>query len=119
MPDFVFQNIVTEPGYHEIENLKAGRKYSVLAAAFNDEGPSELTQSSYLSLPAAPGQFKSVAIHSHEIAMSWESVTSATYYSLERNQREVFNGTDTFFRTAISRPGQSMYTMFQLKMIQG
>ncbi|MEI4920467.1 fibronectin type III domain-containing protein, partial [Klebsiella pneumoniae] len=50
-----------------------------------------------LSLPAAPGNFNSVQIEENAISLGWDSVTSATYYSLNRNEESIYEGPELRF----------------------
>ncbi|BFH26159.1 hypothetical protein J6TS7_32410 [Paenibacillus dendritiformis] len=97
-PEIIFQTTVTEATYHLIENLQPGSNYTIVVVGENESGIGERAQVGYLSLPAEPGEFRTIQVKTDEIAMSWETVTSATYFEVERNERVVFGGSETRFR---------------------
>lgn len=96
--DIVYRNTVTEATYHRIENLQPGLHYTFVAIAENESGEGDESTVGYLSLPAAPGEFETIQIKTDELQLGWSSVTTATYYELERYHAVVHGGPDTLYR---------------------
>jgi hypothetical protein len=88
----VYDRTVTDTVYQPIGNLSAGSLYTISISAINASGEGASTNKGYQSLPAAPGNFRTVQIGTNDIALSWDTVTSATYYNLTRNGVQIFGG---------------------------
>ncbi|MEK4983590.1 fibronectin type III domain-containing protein [Bacillus sp. FSL K6-6540] len=82
---------------HKLEGLQAGTSYSIAVSGVNNSGEGPAMGGSFLSLPDVPGGFSAVQIQENSVDLTWNSVTSATYYNLERNLQSVFNGPDLSF----------------------
>ncbi|MDN8589293.1 fibronectin type III domain-containing protein [Paenibacillus sp. 11B] len=80
-----------------ITNLIPGSIHTISVTALNESGAGESSRAGFLTLPAAPGEFAAVQIREHEISLAWETVTSATYYSLSRSGSELYEGLETEF----------------------
>ncbi|TVX85606.1 fibronectin type III domain-containing protein [Paenibacillus agilis] len=94
----VFENTVTSATYHPVNNLQPGRYYTVKVAAENSAGRGAAATASYLSLPSAPGKFSTLQIYNDGVHLNWDSVTTATYYDLKREQLTIYNGNELSFR---------------------
>ncbi|MCY9763252.1 S-layer homology domain-containing protein [Paenibacillus alvei] len=92
----VFQTTVTETVYQPITGMQPGVNYDISVSAINSNGEGPAIHSGYLSLPDAPDGFSSIQIGENEIGLSWKTVTSATYFSLERLPFDlIYGGVDT------------------------
>ncbi|MFC9708422.1 fibronectin type III domain-containing protein [Paenibacillus sp. NPDC056933] len=80
-----------------ISNLVPGTIHTISVTALNESGAGGRSRTGFLTLPAAPGQFAAVQIREHEISLAWDTVTSATYYSLSRSGTGVFEGLETAY----------------------
>ncbi|MEK4372337.1 fibronectin type III domain-containing protein [Paenibacillus sp. FSL R5-0473] len=80
-----------------ISGLSAGTVYSVSVIAINESGEGSSRNAGFLSLPSAPGHFASVQIEETKITLGWDTVTSATYYSLNRDGESLFEGPELTF----------------------
>ncbi|MGC5771864.1 fibronectin type III domain-containing protein [Paenibacillus pabuli] len=80
-----------------ISNLVPGTIHTVSVTALNESGAGGRSRTGFLTLPSAPGQFAAVQIREHEISLAWETVTSATYYSLSRSGTGIFEGLETAY----------------------
>ncbi|BFH18150.1 hypothetical protein J6TS7_38080 [Paenibacillus dendritiformis] len=104
-PEIIFQTTVTKATYHQVNNLQPGSNYTIVVVAENESGIGDRAQVGYLSLPAEPGEFTSVAIKTDEVHLSWSTVTTATYHELERNTKVIYGGTETTYRDRGLRAG--------------
>ncbi|WP_407873341.1 fibronectin type III domain-containing protein [Paenibacillus melissococcoides] len=91
----VLEQTVTAATYHRIEQLQAGMNYTVSVTAENASGRGSAATVGFLSLPGTPGEFKLIQIKTNEARLQWETVTSATYYLLQRDQENVYGGGGT------------------------
>ncbi|WP_407873342.1 fibronectin type III domain-containing protein [Paenibacillus melissococcoides] len=91
----VLEQTVTAATYHRIEQLQAGMNYTVSVTAENASGRGSAATVGFLSLPGTPGEFKLIQIKTNEARLQWETVTSATYYLLQRDQENVYGGDGT------------------------
>ncbi|MDY7989827.1 S-layer homology domain-containing protein [Paenibacillus polymyxa] len=82
----VYNQTVTNSVYQPVLNLQPGMVYNVAVSAINETGEGAATNQSILTLPSTPGGFKSVSIGENRVDLAWHTVTSATYYVLERDQ---------------------------------
>lgn len=82
----VYNQAVTNSVYQPVLNLQPGTVYNVAVSAINETGEGAATNQSILTLPSTPGGFKSVSIGENRVDLAWHTVTSATYYVLERDQ---------------------------------
>ncbi|MCY9770375.1 S-layer homology domain-containing protein, partial [Paenibacillus alvei] len=94
----VYESTVTDATYQPIQNLKPGVNYTVTVTAENGSGRGAAASVGFLSLPDAPGQFSAIQINTDGIYLGWTSVTSATYYDLERDQSFIYGGADLFYK---------------------
>ncbi|SEN44526.1 fibronectin type III domain-containing protein [Paenibacillus sp. OK076] len=78
-----------------LTNLVPGSIHTISVTALNESGAGESSRAGFLTLPAAPGEFEAVQIREHEISLGWETVTSATYYSLSRSGAGIYEGLET------------------------
>ncbi len=95
--NIVFDQSVTDSVYQPIHGLNPGSKYTISVSAINASGEGTSRNAGYLSLPAAPGNFNSIQIEENAISLGWDSVTSATYYSLNRNEESIYEGPEFRF----------------------
>jgi hypothetical protein len=94
----VYDQTVTGTVYQPIENLSPGVNYSISVSAINATGEGAHTNVGFLSLPNTPGNFNTVTIRKDSIRLGWSSVTSATYYNVERDGQPIYHGTGTMFQ---------------------
>jgi len=90
--DLSTEHIYTEGGNHLINGLKPGKQYSISVKANNESGKGQAAIIGYLSLPAAPGEFKAVIIKETEIELNWLPSETASSYELIRGNESVFSG---------------------------
>ncbi|RRJ54973.1 S-layer protein [Paenibacillus oralis] len=95
--NIVYNETVTDTVYQPVDGLDAGTMYTISVSGINASGEGTSRNAGYLSLPAAPGNFNSIQIEETAIKLGWESVTSATYFSLNRNGRPVYEGPELQF----------------------
>jgi uncharacterized protein YccT (UPF0319 family) len=88
----VYDQTVTGTVYQPISNLQPGTMYTVFVNAINPSGEGSSRNAGYMSLPAAPGSFTTVQIRENDIRLSWNTVTSATYYGLSRDGFSIYGG---------------------------
>lgn len=98
---------VTKATYADLSGLKPYRMYDFSFNAINASGSGSAFHTSFLSLPDKVDGFKSVQINQNSIDLIWNtvtgstyhnsSVTSDTYYELNRDNTTIFNGLDTRF----------------------
>ncbi|MBA9086490.1 hypothetical protein FHR92_002968 [Fontibacillus solani] len=94
----VFESEVTEPGEHEINGLQSGKQYIASIAAKNASGTGQSSVLGFLSLPAAPGEFRSAQIKENEIALTWNPSDTASLYELIRDvDRTLYEGNELEF----------------------
>ncbi|WP_051290021.1 OmpL47-type beta-barrel domain-containing protein [Paenibacillus massiliensis] len=99
----VYNQSVTDNVYQPVLNLQAGTMYNVAISAINETGEGAATNQSILTLPAIPGGFKSVSIGENHVDLAWHTVTSATYYVLEREDTPVSEAVyEAFLDTGLS-----------------
>ncbi|MGV2886114.1 fibronectin type III domain-containing protein [Paenibacillus taichungensis] len=91
----VYNQSVTETVYQPISNLSAGTMYTISISAINASGEGASKNVGFQSLPSAPGNFKTAQVGERDITLSWDTVTSATYYSLSREGLPIFGGDPT------------------------
>ncbi|WP_145317904.1 fibronectin type III domain-containing protein [Paenibacillus xylanexedens] len=75
-----------------ISNLVPGTIHSISVTAMNESGAGGSSRTGFLTLPAVPGEFMAVQIREHDISLTWETVTSATYYGLSRDGTAIYEG---------------------------
>lgn len=96
------QRTVTENVYQPIYGLLPYSPYDISIVAINDSGSSKPYHLSYLSLPDKVEGFDSIQMMENAISLSWNtvsqatynwsSVTKNTYYSLERENTNIYLG---------------------------
>ncbi|MFB5268100.1 OmpL47-type beta-barrel domain-containing protein [Paenibacillus enshidis] len=86
----VFNETVTTSVYAPVLNLQPATFYDISISAINESGEGPTTHQSVMSLPASPG-FTYVRIGERDVDLQWDSVTSATYYELERDGTTVYD----------------------------
>ncbi|MFB5679161.1 OmpL47-type beta-barrel domain-containing protein [Paenibacillus terreus] len=86
----VFNETVTSSVYAPVLNLQPATFYDISISAINESGEGTTTHQSIMSLPASPG-FTYIQVGERDIDLQWDSVTSATYYGLERDGMTVYD----------------------------
>lgn len=81
-----------------IEGLDPGTIYSISVHGINDTGQGPGNSVGYLSLPDMPGGFSHTSIDQNTITLGWNSVTGATYYSLDRFDQLIYEGPELTFK---------------------
>ncbi|KYG94393.1 fibronectin type III domain-containing protein [Paenibacillus jamilae] len=95
--EIIFRNTVTQDVYNPITGMKPGQYYDVSVSAINDTGEGTAKHVSFLSLPDSPNGFRNVTVREDGIDLKWNSVITATYYALERDEVSVYNDVYTEF----------------------
>ncbi|WP_025677245.1 OmpL47-type beta-barrel domain-containing protein [Paenibacillus polymyxa] len=85
-----FRATVTGSVYEQIDNLQPGIIYDVSVFAVNPTGEGVQTHSSYLSLPDRATDFTSIQAEEDRIRLRWNTVSTATYYQLDRDATSVY-----------------------------
>lgn len=101
----VYQDTVTQDVYNPITGLKPGRIYDIAAAAINSTGAGASKHVSFLSLPDNPGGFREAIIREDGVLLKWNTVTTATYYQLNRDEVSVYRDVYTEFDDIGLEPG--------------
>lgn len=101
----VYNQTVTDSVYQPVFNLEPGTMYDIAVSAINDTGEGAATHQSFLSLPDEPGGFNSVRIQETSVQLSWNDVSTATYYDLERDGYSVYQDVYTSFEDTGLQPG--------------
>lgn len=86
---------VTAATYQEIGQLQPGIQYTVSVTPENASGRGVAATIGFLSLPDAPGEFQVIQVKEKEAQLKWSTVTSATYYELQRDNKTVHGGAGT------------------------
>jgi hypothetical protein len=90
---FVYDEELSQAGEYKIDSLQPGKQYSVSVTAKNMSGAGESSTISFLSLPAAPGEFQSAQIREHEVELTWNPSETANLYELLRGlDTELYKG---------------------------
>ncbi|WP_025675161.1 fibronectin type III domain-containing protein [Paenibacillus polymyxa] len=95
--EIIFKDTVTQDVYNSIKRMEPGKYYEVSVSAINDTGEGAAKHVSFLSLPDSPSGFRNVTVREDGIDLKWNSVITATYYALERDEVSVYNDVDTEF----------------------
>lgn len=101
----IFKDTVTQDVYNPITGLEPGRMYDISASAVNASGEGAMKHVSFLSLPDTPGGFREATVYEDGIDLKWNTVTTATYYELERDQASVYQDVYTEYSDIGLRPG--------------
>ncbi|WP_339784113.1 fibronectin type III domain-containing protein [Paenibacillus sp. FSL R7-0313] len=92
----VFDQKVSDPGsLPYVSNLVPGTIHNISVTAMNESGAGGSSRTGFLTLPAMPGEFMAVQIREHDISLTWDTVTSATYYGLSRDGTAIYEGEQT------------------------
>lgn len=84
-------------GEHTLTHLDTGTRYSASLVAKNTSGQSEAVSIGFMSLPAAPGEFKTILITDHSVELGWLSAPTAERYELFRDQATLYEGAELSF----------------------
>lgn len=101
----IFKDSVTQDVYNPITGLEPGRMYDISASAVNASGEGAMKHVSYLSLPDIPGGFRDATVYEDGVHLKWNTVTTATYYELERDQASVYRDVYTEYSDTGLRSG--------------
>lgn len=88
-----------------MNGLIPGTFHNISITPVNASGEGDTATARFLSLPDTPGNFSAIGIFSNKIDLSWNSVTSATYYELERDSLPLFSGLLTSYSDVFLEPG--------------
>ncbi|MGM1023182.1 MAG: OmpL47-type beta-barrel domain-containing protein [Bacillota bacterium] len=100
-----FRATVTGSVYEQIDNLQPGIIYDVAVSAVNPTGEGIQTHSSYLSLPDRATDFTSVQAGEDHIRLRWNTVSTATYYQLDRDTTSVYKDVYSEYEDIGLQPG--------------
>ncbi|MGE7828526.1 OmpL47-type beta-barrel domain-containing protein [Paenibacillus sp. NPDC093718] len=81
-----------------INGLPSGTVINITVYGINASGQGPGNSISYLSLPDTPEGFSSASIEENAITLKWHTVTSATYYDLERFTDLIYEGPEPEFK---------------------
>ncbi|MFD1131751.1 fibronectin type III domain-containing protein, partial [Paenibacillus provencensis] len=97
-----FNQTVTDTVYQPINNLRPGSTYDIAVSAINVTGEGESAHIGFLTLPDTPAGFSGLEITEHTISLLWNSVNTATYYALERDEQLIYGGPEaSYFDTGL------------------
>ncbi|GIP61125.1 fibronectin type III domain-containing protein [Paenibacillus woosongensis] len=88
----VYEDEVFKAGTYIITGLKAGKQHTASVVAINESGQGQTSALGFLTLPAAPGEFKTILIKETEIELSWHSSITAMLYELSRFDQSIYKG---------------------------
>ncbi|WP_458462046.1 OmpL47-type beta-barrel domain-containing protein, partial [Paenibacillus sp.] len=112
----VYDQTVSDPAsFPYISNLVPGNIHSISVTAMNESGAGGSSRTGFLTLPAEPGEFMAVQIREHDISLTWETVTSATYYGLSRDGTAIYEGEQTEYLDS----GLDSGTEYRYELIAG
>ncbi|MGY3386789.1 hypothetical protein ACVWZB_004743 [Paenibacillus polymyxa] len=100
-----FRATVTGSVYEQIDNLQPGIIYDVAVSAVNSTGEGVQTHSSYLSLPDRATDFTSIQAEEDRIRLRWNTVSTATYYQLDRDATSVYKDVYLEYEDVGLQPG--------------
>jgi hypothetical protein len=86
-----------DAGKHEIGNLEEGTQYFASVTAKNASGEGESASIGFISLPAAPGEFKTIQITDRSIELGWVPSDTADQYELFRDDDSLYRGAELSF----------------------
>ncbi|MGQ3480611.1 fibronectin type III domain-containing protein [Paenibacillus sp. TY11] len=95
--EVIFRDTVTQDVNNPITGIEPGKYYEVSVSAINETGEGAAKHVSFLSLPDSPNGFRNVTVREDGIDLKWNSVITATYYALERDEVSVYNDVYTEF----------------------
>ena len=93
----IYEEEFNSAGTHQVTNLEPGKQYTVTVTARNASGYGKDTVLGFLSLPEAPGEFRSAKIKETEVELMWNSSPTASLYDLLRGESELYSGKDLSF----------------------
>ena len=103
---------VTDTVYNPLSDVQTGTQYTLDVTAKNATGRGKTSSISFLSLPASPGDFKSVVIRETEIELSWLPTDTSTGYEIVR---DTFGSWDRVFydnQTSFTDTGLTASTVY-------
>jgi hypothetical protein len=94
----IMQNETITSEHHMLTGLNPGIRYTLQVSARNSTGVGEASSTGLLTLPATPTGFTAIEIKEDSVNAEWQSVTTATYYDLYRNNELLYNGGDLSYK---------------------
>jgi len=88
----IAHDLPANSGSYQDTGASAGTSYSYQVVATNATGASSPATQSALTIPGQPQSFQAVAASASQIDLTWNQVTGATEYTVQRSP----NGTDTW-----------------------
>lgn len=101
----IIENGLVASTQKALTGLIPGSSYTVQVSAINDSGEGLATSVGFLTLPETPTGFTAIEIKEDSVNSEWQSVTTATYYDLYRNNELLYNGGDLNYKDAGLAPG--------------
>ncbi|WP_420540389.1 OmpL47-type beta-barrel domain-containing protein (plasmid) [Paenibacillus polymyxa] len=101
----IFNDTVTQDVYNPITGLEPGKLYDISASAVNASGEGAMKHVSFLSLPDTPGGFREATVYEDGVHLKWNTVSTATYYELDRDQASVYRDVYTEYKDMGLRSG--------------
>jgi len=92
--DIVYEHEMNSAGTYTVSGLEAGQQYTASVVAVNSGGQGEASVLGFLTLPSAPGEFKTAMIGESEISLSWNESPTASLYELHRYDSPIYSGPD-------------------------
>lgn len=90
----VYERDIDRAGSHIVTGLEGGKQYTATVVAVNSSGQGKESTVGFLTLPAAPGEFKTALIKDNEIELNWNSSETAIMYDLHRFDKSIYTGPD-------------------------
>ncbi|MEK4372458.1 fibronectin type III domain-containing protein [Paenibacillus sp. FSL R5-0473] len=101
----IIENGLVSSTQKALTGLIPGSSYTVQVSAINDSGEGLATSVGFLTLPETPMGFTAIEIKEDSVISEWQSVTTATYYDLYRNNELMYNGGDLNYKDTGLTPG--------------
>lgn len=101
----IIENGLVASTQKALTGLIPGSSYTVHVSAINDSGEGLATSVGFLTLPETPTGFTTIEIKEDSVISEWQSVTTATYYDLYRNNELLYNGGDLNYKDTGLTPG--------------
>ncbi|MCW3793792.1 S-layer homology domain-containing protein [Paenibacillus sp. LS1] len=101
----ILENGLVASTQKALTGLIPGSSYTVHVSAINDSGEGLATSVGFLTLPETPTGFTAIEIKEDSVNTEWQSVTTATYYDLYRNNELLHNGGDLNYKDTGLTPG--------------
>ncbi|MGG1878804.1 S-layer homology domain-containing protein [Paenibacillus cisolokensis] len=96
--NLAYEEELSVAGTYQVAGIEAGKQYTASVTAGNASGYGQSSTLGFLSLPAAPGEFRSAQIWETEVELSWNASPTASLYELLRDAMTRYSGADLSFK---------------------